>query len=191
MLEEKDEQLEEETNDESQKELKDFDSIKVNSPEELQELLDKLAGSGVKGKKIKKIGLINRLFPNIFVNLLFYMVFIALITIALQGYLNLFTYDYVYKLIIFIIGFGIIDTLGRDLLYSKLPFVVITSFGLVILLLTAGSSIGLIYLIPGLEIRSFGIFALYIFILRVFRMIITKYIGSKLHPYFRKKKVKK
>ena len=104
-----------------------------------------------KGKKIKKIGLINRLFPNIFVNLLFYMVFIALITIALQGYLNLFTYDYVYKLIIFIIGFGIIDTLGRDLLYSKLPFVVITSFGLVILLLTAGSSIGLIYLIPGLE----------------------------------------
>jgi hypothetical protein len=168
MLEEKDEQLEEETNDESQKELKDFDSIKVNSPEELQELLDKLAGSGVKGKKIKKIGLINRLFPNIFVNLLFYMVFIALITIALQGYLNLFTYDYVYKLIIFIIGFGIIDTLGRDLLYSKLPFVVITSFGLVILLLTAGSSIGLIYLIPGLEIRSFGIFALYIFILMVF-----------------------
>jgi hypothetical protein len=25
----------------------------------------------------------------------------------------------------------------------------------------------------------------------VFWMIITKYIGSKLHPYFRKKKVKK
>lgn len=183
MLEEKDEKQE--------KEMKEFDSIEVNSPEELQELLDKLSGSGVKGKKVKKIGLINRLFPNIFVNLLFYVVLITLITIALQGYLDLFTYDNIYKLIIFIIAFGIIDTLGRDLLYSKLPFVVITSFGLVILLLTAGSSIGLIYLIPGLEIRSFGIFALYILILMVFRMIITKYLGSKLHPYFKKKKSKK
>ena len=188
MLEEKDKQNEEET---EKIEMKTFESIDVNSPEELQELLDKLAGSGVKGKKIKKIGIINRLFPNIFVNLLFYVALTSLITIALQGYLDLFVYDEFYKLIIFMIAFSIIDTLGRDLLYSKLPFVVITSFGLVILLLTSVSSIGIAYLIPGLEIRSLGIFALYIFILMVFRTFITKYLGSKLHPYFMKKKTKK
>lgn len=186
MLEEKDKETKEES--EEKPELKDFDSIEVNSPEELQELIDKLAGSGKSGKKIRKIGLVNRLFPNIFINLLFYIFFTALITVAVQGYLHLFTYDELYKLIIFIIGFGIVDTLGRDLLYSKVPFVVITSFGIVILLLTSLSALGIAFAIPGLEIRSFGIFALYIFILMVFRMIITKYVGSKLQPYFKKKK---
>ena len=123
---------------EQEKEIKSIDEIEINSPEELQELLDKLSGSGKKdGKKVKKIGIVNRLFPNVFVNLLFYVVLTSLITIALQGYLDLFVYDEFYKLIIFMITFSIIDTLGRDLLYSKLPFVVITSFGLVILLLTS------------------------------------------------------
>ena len=50
-------------------ELKDFNKISIESPEDLQKLLDSLMGSGGDNKKVKKIGLINRLFPNIFVNL--------------------------------------------------------------------------------------------------------------------------
>lgn len=172
-------------------ELKDFNKISIESPEDLQKLLDSLMGSGGDNKKVKKIGLINRLFPNIFVNLLFYMLFITLITFALQGYLHLFNYDEIYKLILFIVGFGIIDTLGRDFLYSKIPFVVITSFGFVILLLSVISSIGLIYVIPGLDIQSIGMYIIYILVVLIFRLIITNYLSPMIHWHFIKKKRKK
>ena len=174
--------------EEPKPELKDFQKIDVESPEDMQKLLDSLLGSGGNDKKVKKIGLVNRLFPNIFVNLLFYILFIALITFALQGYLHLFKYDEIYKLVIFIVAFGIIDTLGRDLLYSKIPFVVITSFGLVILLLTVLSSIGLVYIIPGLEIDNIGMYAIYLLILMVFRLIITNYLSPKVHRYVSQKR---
>ncbi len=194
MPEEKDKKQEESVEDEEKQEkpeLKRLDSIRIDSPEDLQKLLDRLSGSGVNGKKVKKIGLINRLFPNIFVNLLFYLVIYSLITVAVQGYLNLFNFDHFYKLIIFMVSFGLIETLGRDILYSKLPFVVITSFGLVLLLLTVLSAIGIAYIIPGFSIRSFGIFAVYILILLVFRTVITNYVESRFRPYLRKKKQNK
>lgn len=178
---------------EEKQELKDLNSIEINSPEELQELLDRLGGSGNNGsgKKIRKIGIVNRLFPNIFVNLLFYVGFIVLLTLAIEGYLDLFEYDHFYKLLIYAFGFAIIETLGRDLLYSKIPFVVITSFGLVILVLTAISSIGVSLLIPGFQIKNYGLFVLYLAIILTFRMIITNYLSKLLHPYFRKKMLKK
>lgn len=174
-------------------ELKDFNNIEINSPEELQELLDRLAGSGDNGtgKKIKKIGIVNRLFPNIFVNLLFHIIFITLLTFALQGYLGVFEYDAFYKLLIFGVTFSIIDTLGRDLLYSKVPFIVLTSFGIVILLLTGISSLGVAFLIPGFEIKSYGLYILYVVVILVFRTIITNYLSKLLHPYFRKKMLNK
>lgn len=177
---------------EEKQELKDLNSIEINSPEELQELLDRLGGSGNNGsgKKIRKIGIVNRLFPNIFVNLLFYVGFIVLLTLAIEGYLDLFEYDHFYKLLIYAFGFAIIETLG-DLLYSKIPFVVITSFGLVILVLTAISSIGVSLLIPGFQIKNYGLFVLYLAIILTFRMIITNYLSKLLHPYFRKKMLKK
>lgn len=178
---------------ETKTELKDFDSIEVNSPEELQELLDRLGGSGDNGsgKKIRKIGIVNRLFPNPLINLLFYIVFITILTVAIQGYLKIFNYDYFYKLFIFAIGFAVIDTLGRDVLYSKIPFVVITSFGSVILILTILSALGMIFLIPEFEVKSYGLFVLYLAIILIFRLIITSYLSKKLHPYFRKKMLKK
>lgn len=165
-------------------ELKDFAKIKVESPEDMQKLLDSLLGSGNDNKHVKKIGLINRLFPNIFINLLFYMILIALITFAAEGYLNLFEYEKLNRLIIFIGAFGIIDTLGRDLLYSKMPFVVITSLGLVILLLTVLSSIGLAYIIPDFGIKSFGAYVIYIITYMVFRLVITNYLSPIVHKYY-------
>ena len=189
MLEDKEKEQKKDEEKSQEKEKKELGDIEINSPEELQELLDNLAGSGKNpDKKIKKIALVNRLFPNIFINLLFYIILFILITLAFQGYLGVFSYKAFYELLIFAALFSVADTLIKDLLYSKIPFVVITSFGIVILLLTSLSALGIAFVIPGLEIRSFGIFALYIFILMVFRMIITKYVGSKLQPYFRKKK---
>lgn len=178
---------------EAKTELKNFDSIEVNSPEELQELLDRLGGSGDNGsgKKIRKIGIVNRLFPNPIFNILFYIVLTTILTIATQGYLNIFEYDHFYKLLIFVLGFASIDTLGRDVLYSKIPFVVITSFGLVILVLSILSSIGMIFIVPGFEVKSYGLFILYLVIILTSRLIITNYLSKKLHPYFHKKMLKK
>ncbi|MBQ8293343.1 MAG: phage holin family protein [Bacilli bacterium] len=171
---------------EEKKTLDELKNSKVESPEDLQKLLDSLAGSG--SNNVKKIAIINRLFPNIFVNLLFYVVFILILTIACEGLFNVFEYDSLYKLIIFSLIFSVIDTLVRDLLYSKLPFVVITTFGLALLLVTFVSAIIPAYLIPGLDVRNFGIFLVYLVIVMLFKTIVTNYLSKIVRKRMFKKK---
>ncbi len=170
---------------EEQKTLEEIKNIKVESPEDVQKLLDSLMGSG--NKNVKKITLVNRLFPNILVNLLFYTVFILIMTIACEGMLNIFEYDNLYKLVIFSCIFACIDTLGRDLLYSKCPFIVFASFGIVLVILSIVAAVVPAYLIPGLVVNNFGMFMLYIIIVMIFKTVVTNY----LKPHIGKKFINK
>ena len=190
MLEDK----EKEQKEEKEKEKKDFKNIEINSPEELQELLDSLAGSGKNSdKKVKKISLVNRLFPNIFVNLLFYAALFILITLAIQGYLKVFSYNAFYELLIFAFIFSVADTLIKDLLYSKIPFVVITSFGIVLFLTTVLCCLCSLWIIPNLYIQSTSYFILYVAIILIVRTILTQYLTRVRFAYLHKrsKKIKK
>ena len=191
MLEDKEKEQKDES---TEKEKKEFKDIEINSPEELQELLDNLAGSGKgSGKKVKKIALVNRLFPNIFVNLLFYIILFMLITLAIQGYLGVFSYDAFYELLIFTFIFSVADTLIKDLLYSKIPFVVITSFGIVLFLTTVISCLGALWITPNLYIQSNSYFILYVAIILIVRTILTQYLTRVRFAYLQKrsKKTKK
>lgn len=182
---------EKEQKEENEKEKKELKNIEINSPEELQELLDSLAGSGKNSeKKVKKIALVNRLFPNIFVNLLFYIVLFVLITLAIQGYLGVFSYKSFYELLIFIAIFSVADTLIKDLLYSKIPFVVLTSFGIVLLLTTVVSCLGALWITPNLYIQSNSYFILYIAIILIVRTILTQYLTRVRFAYLSKKNKK-
>ena len=182
---------EKEQKEENEKEKKELKNIEINSPEELQELLDSLAGSGKNSeKKVKKIALVNRLFPNIFVNLLFYIVLFVLITLAIQGYLGVFAYKSFYELLIFIAIFSVADTLIKDLLYSKIPFVILTSFGIVLLLTTVVSCLGALWITPNLYIQSNSYFILYIAIILIVRTILTQYLTRVRFAYLSKKSKK-
>lgn len=177
MLDDKEKAKQEDEKDEEKNEKKDLGDIEINSPEELQELLDRLAGSGKSnGKNVKKIGIVNRLFPNIFVNLLFYVGLYLVITLAMQGYFQIFIYKNFYELLLFTVMFSVLDTLIKDLLYSKIPFIVLTSFGIVILITTVITSFGSLWIIPNLLVQSTSYFILYISIILIVRTVITHYL---------------
>ena len=187
MLEDK----EKEQKKDEEKEKKVLGDIEINSPEELQELLDNLAGSGKNpDKKVKKIALVNRLFPNIFINLLFYIMLFILITLAFQGYLGVFSYEAFYELLIFATLFSVADTLIKDLLYSKIPFVVITSFGIVLLLTTVASCLGALWITPNLYIKSNSYFILYVAVVLIVRTILTQYLTRVRLSYLHKRRRK-
>lgn len=191
MLEDKEKEQKKDEEKSQEKEKKELRDIEINSPEELQELLDNLAGSGKNpDKKIKKIALVNRLFPNIFVNLLFYIMLFILITLAFQGYLGVFSYKAFYELLIFAALFSVADTLIKDLLYSKIPFVVITSFGIVLLLTTVASCLGALWIIPNLYIKSNSYFILYVAVVLIVRTVLTQYLTRVRLSYLHKRRRK-
>lgn len=191
MLEDKEKEQKKDEEKSQEKEKKELRDIEINSPEELQELLDNLAGSGKNpDKKIKKIALVNRLFPNIFINLLFYIMLFILITLAFQGYLGVFSYKAFYELLIFAALFSVADTLIKDLLYSKIPFVVITSFGIVLLLTTVASCLGALWITPNLYIKSNSYFILYVAVVLIVRTILTQYLTRVRLSYLHKRRRK-
>lgn len=191
MLEDKEKEQKKDEEKSQEKEKKELRDIEINSPEELQELLDNLAGSGKNpDKKIKKIALVNRLFPNIFINLLFYIMLFILITLAFQGYLSVFSYKAFYELLIFAALFSVADTLIKDLLYSKIPFVVITSFGIVLLLTTVASCLGALWITPNLYIKSNSYFILYVAVVLIVRTILTQYLTRVRLSYLHKRRRK-
>lgn len=191
MLEDKEKEQKKDEEKSQEKEKKELGDIEINSPEELQELLDNLAGSGKNpDKKIKKIALVNRLFPNIFINLLFYIMLFILITLAFQGYLGVFSYKAFYELLIFAALFSVADTLIKDLLYSKIPFVVITSFGIVLLLTTVASCLGALWITPNLYIKSNSYFILYVAVVLIVRTILTQYLTRVRLSYLHKRRRK-
>lgn len=177
---------------EEKQEKKTLEELEINSPEELQELLDKLSGSGNNGdKKVKKIGIVNRLFPNVFVNLLFYVALYLIITLAIQGYFGIFLYKNFYELLIYVLIFSVLDTLGKDLLYSKVPFIVLTSFGIVLLIWSVACSLVPIILLPNIDVLSNMWYALYLVIILVVRLVVTQYVSrirlKAIHKKFSKK----
>lgn len=191
MLEDKEKEQKKDEEKSQEKEKKELGDIEINSPEELQELLDNLAGSGKNpDKKVKKIALVNRLFPNIFINLLFYIMLFILITLAFQGYLGVFSYKAFYELLIFATLFSVADTLIKDLLYSKIPFVVITSFGIVLLLTTVASCLGALWITPNLYIKSNSYFILYVAVVLIVRTILTQYLTRVRLSYLHKRRRK-
>lgn len=191
MLEDKEKEQKKDEEKSQEKEKKELRDIEINSPEELQELLDNLAGSGKNpDKKVKKIALVNRLFPNIFINLLFYIMLFILITLAFQGYLGVFSYKAFYELLIFAALFSVADTLIKDLLYSKIPFVVITSFGIVLLLTTVASCLGALWITPNLYIKSNSYFILYVAVVLIVRTILTQYLTRVRLSYLHKRRRK-
>lgn len=191
MLEDKEKEQKKDEEKSQEKEKKELGDIEINSPEELQELLDNLAGSGKNpDKKVKKIALVNRLFPNIFINLLFYIMLFILITLAFQGYLGVFSYKAFYELLIFAALFSVADTLIKDLLYSKIPFVVITSFGIVLLLTTVASCLGALWITPNLYIKSNSYFILYVAVVLIVRTILTQYLTRVRLSYLHKRRRK-
>ena len=191
MLEDKEKEQKKDEEKSQEKEKKELRDIEINSPEELQELLDNLAGSGKNpDKKIKKIALVNRLFPNIFINLLFYIMLFILITLAFQGYLGVFSYKAFYELLIFAALFSVADTLIKDLLYSKIPFVVITSFGIVLLLTTVASCLGALWITPNLYIKSNSYFILYVAVVLIVRTVLTQYLTRVRLSYLHKRRRK-
>lgn len=191
MLEDKEKEQKKDEEKSQEKEKKELRDIEINSPEELQELLDNLAGSGKNpDKKVKKIALVNRLFPNIFINLLFYIMLFILITLAFQGYLGVFSYEAFYELLIFATLFSVADTLIKDLLYSKIPFVVITSFGIVLLLTTVVSCLGALWITPNLYIKSNSYFILYVAVVLIVRTILTQYLTRVRLSYLHKRRRK-
>lgn len=191
MLEDKEKEQKKDEEKSQEKEKKELGDIEINSPEELQELLDNLAGSGKNpDKKVKKIALVNRLFPNIFINLLFYIMLFILITLAFQGYLGVFSYEAFYELLIFATLFSVADTLIKDLLYSKIPFVVITSFGIVLLLTTVASCLGALWITPNLYIKSNSYFILYVAVVLIVRTILTQYLTRVRLSYLHKRRRK-
>ena len=191
MLEDKEKEQKKDEEKSQEKEKKELGDIEINSPEELQELLDNLAGSGKNpDKKVKKIALVNRLFPNIFINLLFYIMLFILITLAFQGYLGVFSYEAFYELLIFATLFSVADTLIKDLLYSKIPFVVITSFGIVLLLTTVASCLGALWITPNLYIKSNSYFILYVAVVLIVRTVLTQYLTRVRLSYLHKRRRK-
>ena len=117
------------------------------------------------------------------------MLFI-LITLAFQGYLGVFSYEAFYELLIFATLFSVADTLIKDLLYSKIPFVVITSFGIVLLLTTVASCLGALWITPNLYIKSNSYFILYVAVVLIVRTILTQYLTRVRLSYLHKRRRK-
>ncbi len=174
--------------------VKSLDNIDINSVEELQELLNNLAGSPKgDGKKTKKISLISRIVKNPIINFLIYLAINMSLTVAIDGYLHVFTKDAFYMILLYSFGFTLLDILIREILYWKIPFVVIGTFGLLTLATSICSMLFTQWVLPGISFNEIGRVILYIVILIVARFFLARYLTNYImkHKYPMKRGKKK